>query len=167
MNDLMYNGNVHITLGTDDTIIVNNTGTIHLGRVITKALAGYSITNEIPKFLDIYVMDSNSNYRISLLNRKLPFTGIMYNNNIDDTQGSLIGDLKLHCIVLHTNKTQNSVSNGDVRFGIYNSKEDLLAEVISTNLRDVYNGISDGTDCIVDWTMSFYNSHTEPITQNQ
>ena len=163
MNNLSYYGLARIQLN-DKVLELQNRGTRKLGLVITKALAGYDVNTDIPKFFGIQLKESTT--WTDLLNRKLPFTGITYDPASNDTSATdaCIGKINLSTIVLNTDKLQPSVStNATLRLCVFSSdltNEGILAEVIDPNLTKVYNDIVEGTDCVINWDMSFFNNHT-------
>lgn len=172
MSNVNYSGIATLSLDGEVVATIKNRGTRELGVLITKALAGYNISTEVPKFFNIQInetTDSDGNpVWVNLLNRNLPFTGITYTvadeltktNYIGDLSLKCIGDLSLNCIIMSTDKLTPSVSeNAKLRLCILNSLGTILAEIIEDNtLTKLFNDIVEGTDCIVNWDMSFYNS---------
>lgn len=174
-----YSGKMTATLSSGSTLTLKNRGTKELGRVITKALAGYDIGDEIPRYFNIESYNNEGETLQTLLNRNLPFTGVTYTDEITETERDIIGQLDLNCIIMSQHKVTTNISD-KVRFCMYNSKNVKLAEV-STNLNNsdtltgnykdgeeissdttdalcrVYNEIVDGTDCLIHWTMTFMN----------
>ena len=174
MNNVTYRGVVTVEVN-DTTVKLTNSGTKELGLLITKALAGYNIADDIPRYLNIQIYEgkdrNNNDIWTNLLNRNLPFTGIRYlNKNEIPNTNDCIGSLKFNCIVLYTNKLQPYVQNNStLRLCMLNSIGDILAQVYTTKkdgddftLSQLFNDIVEGTDCIVDWEMSFYNKETQP-----
>lgn len=162
MNNLGYNGVARIVVG-EQTFLFQNRGTRQLGLVISKALAGYNVSNDVPKFFGVQINEKGEKW-VDLLNKKLPFTGITYDPISTDTSSVdyCIGKLNLSTIILSTDKLQPSVSeNAILRLCVYSndtSENGLLAEVTNQNLIKVYNDIVEGTDCIINWDMSFFNN---------
>lgn len=177
-HNITYSGKMTATLSSGTTLTLKNQGTKELGRVITKALAGYDIGDEIPRYFNIESYNSEGETLQTLLNRNLPFTGVTYNDEITETEGNIIGQLDLNCIIMSQHKVDTNIGgNSNVRFCMYNSKNVKLAEVspdlnnrdeliidgniISSNetnpLCQVYNSIVEGTDCLIHWTMTFMN----------
>ena len=160
MSNLTYYGIATLSVG-DKEGLFKNTGTKELGLIITKALAGYSIADEVPKFFNIQMNEGTDLKPIwtNLLTRELPFTGITYSNDVDD---ECIGKLDLNCIVLASDKLILSVTeNATLRLIMLNNKGNILAEVIDNELPVLFNDITEGTDCIVKWNMSFHSKEQE------
>ena len=153
VNNFSYSGVMTVTLDGQVTSFKNR-GTRELGIVITKALAGYPIDNEVPRCFSIEEKDSDGSW-INLLNRRLPFTGITY--DITETEEPCIGKLNLNCVILSNDKKKDS-TDGKLRFCVYSMYgSNPLAIVENTELNNIFNNITDGTDCVVRWKMCFYN----------
>lgn len=173
MNGISYKGSVTLKSTDGFSIELFNTGTALLGSTICRALAGYDISNALPTYLDIQSKQNDGSW-VSLLNRKLPFTGIKY-STIDSelSDDSAIGELQLNSVVLFSDKKRTAVSESEqCRLVLYSRDHQVLAHVsqlgdisddtankfdISKAVSAMYNNITNGVDCVVNWVMSFCN----------
>jgi hypothetical protein len=155
MNNISYYGVVRVNSG-DEKLELHNKGTAQLGILITKALAGYSVIEDVPKYFMFEIKQEDE--WVPLLNRNIPFTGIVYDTDISENDDK-IGNLNFSCIILYTDKLIPSVSSlATLRLCMLNKKSQVLAQVVDTNLYKVFNDIVEGTDCIINWDMSFHNN---------
>lgn len=159
-DSIRYRGIVTLMVG-DKVIEATNTGTAELGYVICKALAGQSVVGRIPRYFDIQIVDGDNNY-ISLLNKKIPFTGKTYTTEAEATTEEL-NELTLIATVLDSDKERNKVSDDDkLRFVVKSELGYVLAYITEledkeTSLTQIFNNIVSGVDCVIEWHMKILN----------
>lgn len=178
-NTFTYQGIIKLQLNDSNEVSLMNSGTAHLGNTICKALAGYNISDSVPKFIDFECQ--NGGKWLSLLNRRIPFTGITY-DSFQEIENDLMSRLRLNSVILYEDKKQDSISdNVRLRLAMYDKNNNLLAYATEidninnqagtstdiTTLLEVYNHITPGVDCILKWYMEFYTTYPETINEEQ
>lgn len=168
-NHISYKGIVNIRSIIDKQIVSTsmfNSGTKDLMNLLTKALAGYDISKQVPKFINIGYANTQPQGTYSfILNRNIPLTGIVWGEavdtqnipqlDLDDSASSLM----LSCTITSQDKTISSF-NGSKLFLLLlsNDGKTVLAKIEDTDdnvIKDTYNRLTVGTDLIVDWYMIF------------
>ena len=163
-NSFKYSGKVIAKTSSDGTeIIYKNTGTPKLGTVICKALAGYSISKNIPKAIDVQYL--NGDNWLSLLNRRIPVTGVTYSDFDELSEDKKMSELTLNSVILYEDiKSTGKVSEStELRFALYDSESNLLAQANSfekgnekSGIIKMFEEIGPGIDCIINWSMQFF-----------
>ena len=154
-DSIKYTGLVNITVGGTQ-VELTNTGTSELGYVLCKALAGQSIVGRIPRYFDIEISDGEN--FISLLNKKIPFTGQTFTTKTESTTEEL-NELTLFATVLYSDKeTVRIPDTAKVRFVIKSEMGYVLAyiselEDFTTSLSKIFNDIVQDIDCVIEWHM--------------
>ena len=168
-----YQGRILLRLSDGSTeVYLKNTRTENLGRTICKALAGYNVSDNIPKFLDF--QEQNNTKWISLLNRKIPFTGIIYESPTE-AENSLMSTLKLNSVILYQDKKLDKIlESSTIRVAMYDNENNLLAYAVTLNnisnehnLASVFNQITPGVDCVLKWNMEFHVENEEISTEDR
>lgn len=166
-NHISYKGIVNMKSSIDKQIISTsmfNSGTKDLMNLLTKALAGYDISKQVPKFINIGYANTQSPGTYSfILNRNIPLTGIVWGEavntqniiQLDDSASSLL----LSCTITSQDKTISSHDGSKLSLLLLsNDGKTVLAKIEDTSdnvIRDTYNKLTVGTDLIVDWYMIF------------
>lgn len=166
-NHISYKGIVNMKSTIDKQIVSTsmlNSGTKDLMNLLTKALAGYDISKQVPKFINIgYANNQPQDTYTFILSRDVPLTGIVWGEAVD-TQNIIQLDasassLMLSCTITSQDKTISSFSGGKLFLLLLsNDGETVLAKIEDTDdnvIRDTYNKITVGTDLIIDWYMIF------------
>lgn len=159
-----YQGRILLRLSNGSTqVYLKNTGTSNLGKAICKALAGYNISSNIPKFLDFEEQIDDRWH--TLLSRKIPFTGITYEQPTE-SDSNLMSNLRLNAVILNQDKKNGADSileSTVLRLSMYDEEYNLLAYAVTVNngedehtLASVFNQITPGVDCVLSWNMEFY-----------
>lgn len=158
-DSIQYRGVVTLSVG-DKTVEATNTGTAELGYVICKALSGQPIVGRIPRYFDIQIKDGED--FISILNKKIPFTGQTYTTETETTTEEL-NELVLFATVLDSDKERDIVSDkAFLRFVVKSEMGYVLAYITelednSTSLSKIFNSIVSGVDCVIEWHMKILN----------
>lgn len=166
-NHISYKGIVNMRSTIDKQIIstsIFNSGTKDLMNLLTKALAGYDISKQVPKFINIGYANTQPQGTYSfILNRNIPLTGIVWGEavntqnviQLDDSASSLM----LSCTITSQDKTISSFNSSKLFLLLLsNDGKTVLAKIEDTDdnvIRDTYNKLTVGTDLIVDWYMIF------------
>ena len=163
-NSLSYKGQVTIKIknrkGSKSEIKLHNSGTFNLGLFIAKALAGYFNNSDCPSFLDMEYQNAAGNWN-SLLNNKVPLTGITY-ANIDEKSSPIIGSVKMLATIQSDNVRRVVVSNSNLRYSLWdgNPSKKLLAYIDNSKLQEIlhntYNAMQ-GQTTIVEWNLQIEN----------
>lgn len=163
LNPVSYKGDVQISFicnGIQLSKILHNSGTQFFLDVITQFLAGYDVTSNIPKYID--VQDDNE----SVLKRKIPLTGIVWgpaaSTDYDASAQPLYAKSSLKLTAVITNNDKSSVqelSKGSIK--IIDSFDNVLCEVKDTidseSIKLMWDSINSTTDAIIDWVLTFQN----------
>lgn len=161
-NYVGYSGKVKVSLscnGSTREVLLTNSGTKTLWNTIAKALAGYNISNEVPKYFDM--VDSNGT---SLLINKILFRGTVWGEEVDNSTEST--SVRLTATVTSTDKLLSTLSGGrQCNLRMYSaSGKNHMAQISDTQdgvLRELYNTINVGTNAIFEWTLTFSNKSSE------
>lgn len=166
-NHISYRGIVNMKSTIDKQIVSTsmfNSGTKDLMNLLTKALAGYDISKQVPKFINIGYANTQPQGTYSfILNRNIPLTGIVWGEAVDTQNIIQLDDsassLMLSCTITSQDKTISSF-NGSKLFLLLlsNDGKTVLAKIedtVDNVIRDTYNKLTVGTDLIVDWYMIF------------
>lgn len=166
-NHISYKGIVNIKSTIDKQVVSTsmfNSGTKDLMNLLTKALAGYDISKQVPKFINIGYANTQPQGTYSfILNRNIPLTGIVWGEAVDTQNIIQLDDsassLMLSCTITSQDKTV-SLFDGSKLFLLLlsNDGKTVLARIEDTDdnvIRDTYNKLIVGTDLIVDWYMIF------------
>lgn len=167
-NHISYKGIVNMKSIIDKQIVSTcmfNSGTKDLMNLLTKALAGYDISKQVPKFINIGYGDTQPQGTYSfLLNRNIPLTGIVWGEAVDTSNipqwNDSASSLMLSCTITSQDKTISSYNGVSKLFLLLlsNDGKTVLAKIEDTNdniIRDTYNKLTVGTDLMVDWYMIF------------
>lgn len=158
-NFIGYQGQVTASMvvrGRKKQYSIFNSGTKNLWNLLAKAIAGYSISGEIPEYFDI--VDELGN---SYLRSRIPFRAKVWGEDTveEDTENST--SVKLTVTVTKSDKRRDHLPNGsNVVLRMYNVMGNALAEITDTTdkqLLQLYNNISTGTDAIFEWVLTFSN----------
>lgn len=160
---LTYKGIVNMTVEYKDRVIhsaYHNSGLDRLFEAVCKALAGYSIENERPKYLTVRGADLTSdNYSKSILYSPVSLTNIMY--EYDKTNKSWTTKFNGTFSASDVNITASAVKNYKYRIYLLNSKpaknttDNDIAYIDITQDDMMY--ITAGTRAVIEWTMLFEN----------
>lgn len=78
-----------------------------------------------------------------------------------------IAKLVFNTVMIYKNKKTINL-NKDSRLCLYNNNNELLAYVTSftsnnstTQVKELYDSVVEGTDALIDWELNFYNSNNE------
>ena len=156
LNNLQYQGTVSITLdvlGHSSKQYFFNAGTKHLFDTITKALAGYSITDCVPRYLDVQQQITTTEYA-SVLRTTIPFTGIVYGDAAEapDDKGILL----LNATITAEDK-QPLKALRSPRIIITDTSKRPLAIIDDASIQTIWDSINESTDAIVEWRLQFSN----------
>lgn len=166
-NHISYKGIVNMKSTINKQIVSTNmfnSGTKDLMNLLTKALAGYDISKQVPKFINIgYANEQPQGTYSFILSRNVPLTGIVWGEAVDTQNIIQLDDsassLMLSCTITSQDKTISSFSGRKLFLLLLsNDGKTVLAKIEDTNdnkLRDAYNKLTVGTDLIVDWYMIF------------
>lgn len=159
-NKVSYQGNVSLSLknkGEHIVYSIKNSGTKLLLDTITRALAGYSIENSIPKYIDIQVSyDGKSSYTSGLL-KAIPLVGVVYGEPAGAEKNN--GVLLLNATITYADKAPISAMT-DARLVLLTEDMKVLASIEddSGDITTMWESITSSTDAIVEWKLSFYSN---------
>ena len=153
---LSYDSDIKVSFsckGHPFTLKLKNKGTFHLFDTITKALAGYNVSDNLPYGVDF--MDDNGK---KLLRRTVPLTGIVYGNAADTSiiSSSEKGALKLEALVVNEDKEESKDVSG-ARLVLVDRLGNVLCEINDTRVTNMWKQITENTDALIEWKMWFYN----------
>lgn len=168
VNPLAYKGDVEISFicnGVKLSKTLHNSGTQFFLDVITQFLAGYDVSSNIPKYID--VQDDSQEGNKSVLKRRIPLTGVVwgpaastdYNGNAEPVNAK--SSLKLTTVITNNDKSAVSqLTAGAVR--ILDAHDNILCEIKDTETNDtikrMWEAINATTDAIIDWKLTFQNN---------
>lgn len=144
-NNISYQGNVNITHKINGRKITNNyknNGTLSLFNLITKALAGYDISQNIPKLLRI--VDSNG----TIGSKYCPLTGIIYGNNTDTSY------LSCTCVLTKDDIINKSLSSPQLTLADYSGNTLAYIDISQDTFRTIS---TDGLETDIIWELQFGN----------
>lgn len=152
---IKYSGLVNLNLKINNKIIninKNNSGLPDLFRLISKALAGYDVSDEKPSYIDLRYMNSSGEWE-SCLSKKQSISQLSYNLN----NGSWI--TKASSTIPYSSLIITPISslgeNVPFRIFLMNKRNDLA--FIDIDSTDVYK-ITPGTQALVEWVLKIFNS---------
>ena len=146
-----YNGEVSYRHIVNGKIVENkkkNSGLPGLFEILTRALAGYDISSEIPITIDL-VKDTYSGN--SLLTRTVYLTSTRYYKN-DDTEGSW----STYYTAALLPEDLVADASGNTYFLVLKSKTKSLAYIMIENT--LVNDIKAGAQLVIEWRLYFSNS---------
>lgn len=168
-NQIGYSGDVVITLRNKKRKVnrvfrLHNEGTVYLFNAIAKALAGYSIANELPGYIDIQTGND------SLLNNRLRITGRVYGSsalaglsNADKSNYEGKGVVLVNAIL--TSGSKKTVSGDDCVLVLFNeTNEQELARLEDARIAEMYNSVDDNNDALIEWRLVISDA---PAQMNQ
>lgn len=178
-NSISYKGVVKIDIsqkGKHFPLTMFNNGTVYLGLLFSKILAGYFNSSDIPKWFDFEVSEGQGIWR-SLVRTSVPLTGATYypltGNDGDplvedgDPTG-MIGKVKFVATLQSSNIKSFSTTNKLLRFSMWdnNAQRQCLATLgdsstdgeMNSNLQLMYDALKAGQDAIITWTMYIINN---------
>lgn len=156
LNNFQYKGTVSITLdvlGHKSKQYFFNAGTKHLFDTITKALAGYSIAECTPRFLDVQHQITSTEYA-SVLRTTIPFTGIVYGDAAEASDND--GVLLLNATITAEDK-QPLRALHNPRIVMTDAFKRELAIIDEASIQAIWDSINQSTDAIVEWRLQFSN----------
>lgn len=158
-----YDGAVTIKLTNNGVVsrslTMHNAGLKRLWTVLAKAIAGYNIQNESPKFIDIAnISKINDEYRfVSCLKDKLKISGAIYGDLVNtDTQSTSVK----FTTVFTNNHRRSKISPFSPGFVMYNSEGPMAVVVGSSydaELATMINSVDSQTNMVIEWVMTFKN----------
>lgn len=158
-----YVGEVEIKLrrnGTDLIINKKNAGLKNLFRIVCRGLAGYSISNERPMYVDLrYVSDEETGATTSCLKKKIPLTGTSYQLVKVSGSDNTYWVLKLTATIASSDIISSLNSAYKYRLYLMNNSEtesNWLA-VIEIKYDEELSKITDGTQALITWKLRFQN----------
>ena len=150
-----YSGNVKLNLkinGKNIQINKHNNGLPDLFRLISKALAGYDISNEKPSYIDLRYMNQSGEWE-SCLSNKQSISQLSYNLSNGSWITKAASTIPYAALIV----TPISSLGENVPFRIFlmNKRTDLA--YIDVDSSDVYK-ITPGTQALVEWVLKIFNS---------
>lgn len=156
-NQFAYEGKVSITLsrhGHKYPFSFHNEGTKFLFDSITKALAGYSVKDNLPSYIDIQEEVDDGVWGTCLKNA-VPFTGVVYGDPAEATSSD--GRLLLNALLTYDDK-RPLLQIQKPRIVILDRRSNVLAFIRSDELKKLWEQITESTEALVEWTMIFKNT---------
>ena len=153
---LSYDSEIKVSFrckGRPFTLDFKNKGTFHLFDTITKALAGYDVSDNLPYGIDI--IDSNDK---KLLRRSVPLTGIVYGNAADSRINPSLdeGVLKVEALIINEDKEESRNIDSGILV-LVDRLGNVLCKIDDEKVATMYNDITQNTDALIEWKMWFYN----------
>lgn len=159
-----YEGKVRVLLesnGSRKEFIGYNKGQKALWNLLAKAVVGYDVKQEIPRYLDVVNYnfdkpDDPEQYN-SCLCRKVPFTSIVWGDLIPEFDNDNRTAVRLTATVTVAEKVSTlNVDNCALVMYNYN---DVLAVIKDDQkvLAEIMNHITVGVNAVIEWTLLFSN----------
>lgn len=130
-----------------------NNGTKFLFDTITKFLAGYEVSDCVPKYFDFQTKTSSGEY-VSCLQSTIRLTGAVYGDMAQASSSD--GRVMYNAIVTYEDKSSRSALVSP-RVVLKDSSNNVIAVIQNENLHEVWESIVKGTEAVIEWTMVFKN----------
>lgn len=161
---IVYEGVVTVKLTNNGVVsrslTMHNAGLKRLWTVIARAIAGYSIQNETPMFIDIAnIAKIGETYRyVSCLKEtKLKISGAIYGDIVsDDPQSTSVK----FTAVFTNNHRASQISPFNPGFVMYNADGPMAVVVggdYDPELATLINSVDSQTNMVIEWVMTFKN----------
>lgn len=156
--NISYNGTIKVIVndrGHKYELNLHNQGTKLLYDTVTKALAGYSIQNDVPKYIDITYSDNESGTYKSALLSPVVITGIIFGAPAAATSND--GKLLLNTEIDNSKKAPTSYSGDNWRLELLSVSKGILAIIENTNgqVKTIYDNITETNEVLIEWTLKF------------
>lgn len=158
-NTLAYTSAIVMTFRNKEKvrkISLKNNGTKHLFDTIAKSLAGYDISANLPKTLDILDEEKNS-----WLLRKVYFTGITFGDKPITTSIDLVNNdystLLLNAIVTFDDIVPSTKAVKKVSEICIKDSEGKVLCQITHDVEDIISSVNKNTDAVIQWQLIFSN----------
>ena len=168
-DNINYDGNIKVTInnkGRKSELKLHNSGTKLLFDTVTKALAGYSIKNETPQYIDIKYTRNNesinddTNPLISALSSPVVLTGKVYGEPAGASSDVNYGRVQFEAELDHSVKIDN-ITGFNWRLELLSRSKQKLADIVDTNethqVLYIYNAINNTNEVIIEWALQFSN----------
>ena len=165
INSIGYSGEVTVRLGknAEKSYKVHNLGHKALWDLLAMCVAGYNTSDKTPKYFSIVSrpksVDTNDRSKDQdCLLTQLPFLGTVWGDIIDTKPEST--SARFTVVVTKNNRRLTIKDNEIAVLQMYNTRGELLAEVIDNFNRDIaksHNSMITGVDAIYEWKMTFRN----------
>lgn len=158
-----YEGEVTLKLSNGKT--VNKTYTLHnqgkegLWKLLARAVTGYDVRSEAPRFIDVVNFLNDGNY-VSCLKSKLKITGGVYGHLVPDSPLLSDGMSAKFTAVLTANDKISNLSPAYPSFVLYSNNAELAivrGKDEDSDIATLINSVAKGIDVIIEWKMTFKN----------
>lgn len=164
VNNLIgYSGEVTVRLGTskNHSYKIHNLGYKALWDLLAMCVAGYDVTEKIPKYFAIARRPLNAQDRSrdeDCLLSQLPFLGTVWGDIVDNKSDST--STRFTVTVSKNNRRLSITDDYIAVLQMFNRKGELLAEVLDNDNKYIahsHNSMITGVDAIYEWKMTFKN----------
>lgn len=156
-NTFSYRGEVTVSIknkGVTFPSFMINQGTKHLLDTVTRALAGYSIKEFVPRYVDIVHGSPKLEDSPSCLVQPCLLSGVVYGAPAEATDSE--GVLLLNSIITYEDK-RNIATLDNPKIVLRDASSNILAYVESATVNDLWEKITDGSEALIEWKMIFTN----------
>ena len=152
-NKIEYAGELTVSLKSGDNIIPHkfkNAGCKPMWDALAKAMAGYDISKDRPRYIDVVSADDN---KWSLMVAPVPFVGVVWGMDVNSSPTSTS--------VVYT----ATVTAGEKLFDsttactllMLNHRGEVMATIEHVELTNIWNALGPGVDLIFEWELIFSN----------
>lgn len=153
-NSIVYSGELTVKLKSGNNLMLytmKNAGHKPLWDTMAKAFAGYNVTAELPRYIEVVLQNEGLN---SATVAPVPFTGVVYGDVVEKSETST--SVLYTAIITAADKLRSSDSYG-YQLHMLNSHGQILASIQHESLKGVWDAISPGIDAVFEWKLIFSN----------
>jgi hypothetical protein len=157
-NHIGYSGELSVKLKSGDNVMLytmKNAGHKALWDAAAKAFAGYDVTEDIPRYIDVVMSNASQS---NLMVAPVPFTGVVYGEVVDTSETST--SVLYTATVTAASKLRDTLGQ-DCKLLMLNSHGQTMAIIEHDSLKDVWSSLSPGIDIIFEWKLTFSNNKGE------
>ena len=158
-----YEGEVTLKLSNGKTVsktyTLHNRGKEGLWKLLARAVTGYDVRSEAPRFIDVVNFLNDGNY-VSCLKSKLKITGGVYGDLASDGASSEDSVSAKFTTVLTANDKISNLSPAYPSFVLYSNNAELAivkGKYEDPDIATLINSVANGIDVIIEWKMTFKN----------
>ena len=164
-NKVSYAGTVTAKLVNKNNQVLfkaKNAGLKPLWNAIAKALAGYDVSRDIPKWFSITQLIGA---RHEPACRRVPFVGTVWGEAVGgegiDNENST--SVLYTAVLTKADLLYRSLTSNEIKLNMFNANGEALAEILliedvdTADIKTVFSNVSPGVDAVVEWRMQISN----------
>ena len=118
---------------------------------LAKAMAGYDISNDRPRYIDVVRADDNKR---SLMVAPVPFVGVVWGMDVNSSSTSTS---VMYTATVTAGEKLFNLEAPDCTLLMLNHRGEVMATIEHGKLADIWNALSPGVDLIFEWELIFSN----------